>query len=254
MDDLKDKSFVVTGGTGGIGSAVAARLLTAGANVALADLPECDGAAALDALPESSGRAIFLPMDVTDQADVAQAAEQAERELGPISGVVANAGIAPPCAALDYDDRLWRKTLGVNVDGVFFTAQAFARRMIEQKRPGSMVFISSIAGFRVVKPERHAAYGASKGAVAHLASLLGVEWAPMGIRVNAVAPGYTATKILVRAQQGDPETMAKWLAQVPIGRLLEPAEIANAVAFLLSSQSSGVTATTLAVDGGFMTA
>ena len=254
MDDLKGKNFVVTGGTGGIGSAIAARLMSAGANVALADLPDLDGAAAVAALPQFGGRAIFLPMNVTDPDSVARAAEQARAELGPVSGVVANAGIAPPCAALDYDSALWRKTLAVNLDGVFFTAQAFARQMKEDKRPGSIVFISSIAGFRVVKPERHAAYGATKSAVAHLASLLGVEWAPCGIRVNAVAPGYTATKILLRAQQDDPETMAKWLAQVPICRLLEPVEIANAIAFLLSDQSSGVTATTLAVDGGFMTA
>lgn len=254
MDDLKGKSFVVTGGTGGIGSAVAIRLMKAGANIALADLPGVDGAAALAALPQGRGRAIFLPMDVTDQDSVVAAAATANAELGPISGVVANAGIAPPCAALEYDSALWRKTLAVNLDGVFFTAQAFARHMKDQRRPGSMVFISSIAGFRVVKPERHAAYGATKSAVAHLAALLGVEWAPYGIRVNAVAPGYTATKILLRAQEDDPETMAKWLAQVPIARLLEPVEIANAIAFLLSDQSSGVTATTLAVDGGFMAA
>lgn len=254
MDDLNGKDFVVTGGTGGIGVAIAGRLLKAGANVALADLPTSAVEAAIADLPKGPGRVVFVPMDVTQEADVARAMAEAERALGPISGVVANAGIAPPCAALDYDGNLWRKTIGVNVDGVFFTAQAFARLMKNQNRAGSIVFISSIAGFRVVKPERHAAYGASKSAVAHLASLLGVEWAPLGIRVNAVAPGYTATKILERAQRDDPEMMAKWLAQVPIGRLLRPEEIANAVAFLLSDQSSGVTATTLAVDGGFMTA
>lgn len=254
MDDLKGKTFVVTGGTGGIGSAIATRLLNAGAHVALADLAACDGDAAVAELPKGPGRAIFVAMDVTQDADVARAAVEVERRLGPVCGVVANAGIAPPCAAFDYDAALWRRTIGVNVDGVFFTAQAFARLMKDVGRPGSIVFISSIAGFRVVKPERHAAYGTSKSAVAHMASLLGVEWAPHGIRVNAVAPGYTATRILERAQRDDPETMAKWLAQVPIGRLLRPEEIANAVAFLLSDQSSGITATTLAVDGGFMTA
>lgn len=251
MDTLDGKNIVITGGTGGLGFAIAERLMTSGANVVLADLPGADGAGALAALPQDKGRAIFVAMDVSDADDVERAAAEAEERLGPIDGVVANAGIAPPTDAFDYDAQSWRRTMGVNVDGVFFTAQSFAKRMKAAGRPGSIVMISSIAGFRVVKPERHAAYGTSKAAVAHLASLLGVEWAPHGIRVNALAPGYTATQILKKAQENDPEMMANWLSQVPIGRLLEPAEIANGVAFLLSDLASGVTATTLSVDGGY---
>jgi NAD(P)-dependent dehydrogenase (short-subunit alcohol dehydrogenase family) len=254
LEDLDGKNIVITGGTGGLGSAIAERLMKAGANVVLADLPTCDGEGAIAALPQDRGKAIFVPVDVSDEDDVHRAAKEAEDRLGPISGLVANAGIAPPTAAFDYDAQSWRRTLGVNLDGVFFTAQAFARQMKDAGRPGSIVMISSIAGFRVVKPERHAAYGTSKSAVAHLASLLGVEWASLGIRVNALAPGYTATQILKKAQESEPEMMANWLSQVPIGRLLRPEEIANGVAFLLSDQSSGVTATTLAVDGGFMPA
>ncbi|SLN53927.1 2,5-dichloro-2,5-cyclohexadiene-1,4-diol dehydrogenase [Aquimixticola soesokkakensis] len=251
MDTLEVKNIVITGGTGGLGFAIAERLMTSGANVVLADLPGADGEGALAALPQDKGRAIFVEMDVSDADDVERAAAEAEERLGPIDGVVANAGIAPPTDAFDYDAQSWRRTMGVNVDGVFFTAQSFAKRMKAAGRPGSIVMISSIAGFRVVKPERHAAYGTSKAAVAHLASLLGVEWAPHGIRVNALAPGYTATQILKKAQESDPEMMANWLSQVPIGRLLEPAEIANGVAFLLSDLASGVTATTLSVDGGY---
>jgi sorbose reductase len=118
-------------------------------------------------------------------------------------------------------------------------------------RGGSVVLISSIAARSVVRPEKCAAYCATKAAVEHLAALLGVEWARDGIRVNAVGPGRTETPMIERIARQSPEMVSEWMAQVPIGRLIRPEEVANAVAFFLSDLSSGCNGTTLMVGGGY---
>jgi NAD(P)-dependent dehydrogenase (short-subunit alcohol dehydrogenase family) len=151
--------------------------------------------------------------------------------------------------AFAYNEASWRQTMSINLDGAFFTAQSFARHMRE--RGGSIVLISSIAARTVVRPEKCAAYGATKAAVEHLAALLGVEWASDGIRVNAVGPGRTETPMIERIANEAPEMVATWMQQVPIGRLIRPEEVANAVAFFLSDLSSGCNGTTLMVDGGY---
>ncbi|MCX4170827.1 SDR family oxidoreductase [Paraburkholderia madseniana] len=116
---------------------------------------------------------------------------------------------------------------------------------------GSVVLISAIAGRSVVQPKKCAAYGATKAAVEHLAALLGVEWARDGIRVNAVGPGRTQTPMIERIAKDLPDMVALWMSQVPIGRLIRPDEVANAVALFLSDLSNGCTGTTLMLGGGY---
>lgn len=249
---IEDRVFVVTGGAGGLGAATAATLIERGARVVVTDVDGAQGAATVDRLDLiRPGRCRFDLLDVSDSGAVDALASRLWAEGWEVHGVFANAGIAPSSPAVGYTDELWRRTMGINLDGVFYSIRAFARLLLERRLPGAFVVTSSIAGFGVVSPETHAAYGASKAAVAHLAALLGVEWARSGIRVNAVAPGYTSTPILDRLKAEAPDVYAQWIERIPTGRLNTPAEIAEAVVFLFSDLASGITGTTLHVDNGY---
>ena len=250
-----DDVIVITGAAGGLGAAMCRRFAELGARVALTDLQSSDGAGEA----ESLGRDVrFFAMDVTDKADIQRAANAIEDAMGPVTGVVANAGIAPTNPTLDYTRETWDKVIAVNQTGVFLTAQVFAERMKTEDRKAraggrncAMVFTSSIAGLTTVHPERHIAYGASKAAVSHMAALLGVEWATRGIRVNAIAPGYIDTPILDAIKKENPDMLEEWVAAMPIKRLLQPREVADVAAFLLSDMASSITGETVACDGGY---
>lgn len=245
------KVYVITGGAGGIGRATAHVLASAGGRVVITDVDEAAGTRAADEIAtETSAETRFEVLDVADPDAVRALADRLEADEWSVHGLLANAGIAPSSAAVDYTDELWRKTVGINLDGVFWCCREFGRRMVERES-GTVVITSSIAGHGVVSPETHAAYGATKAAVSHLAELLGVEWAKTGVRVNAVAPGYTATPILDKLKEEAPDVFEEWIARTPIGRLSTPEEIANAAGFLMSDLASGITATVLRVDGGY---
>jgi sorbose reductase len=249
MEGLSNKTVVITGGAGGIGLSTVRCLADSGCRVVMTDLVSSDGERLAAEVDNGRGMVHFLPTDVTSVESLSQTADEVVRRFGGVDGVVANAGIAVMSDALAYTEATWRQTMSINLDGAFFTAQTFARHMRE--RGGSIVLISSIAARTVVRPEKCAAYSATKAAVEHLAALLGVEWASDGIRVNAVGPGRTETPMIERIANEAPEMVATWMEQVPIGRLIRPEEVANAVAFFLSDLSSGCNGTTLMVDGGY---
>ena len=160
-------------------------------------------------------------------------------------------------AADDYARMNFRSqvhgSLKINLDGVFYCVRSFGKRMVERKS-GSIVCISSIAGVKAVRPELHAGYDVSKAGVAHLCRVVGVEWATHNVRVNAVGPGYTETDMLKKVGLEQPAVMKAWIDDIPMKRLLQPAEIAATIGFLVSDAASGITGQLVMTDAGYSAA
>lgn len=237
---LDGRHAVVTGAAQGIGFEIARGLAEAGARVTIADLnPDVGHDAA-----RSIGAA-FEPLNVTDPA----AATALAAKLGGADILVNNAGIVRNTPAEDTPDDDWTAVMRVNLDGVFWCCRAFGQHMLAQGR-GSIVSTASMSGLISNHPQPQAAYNASKAGVIHLTRSLAGEWASRGVRVNCVAPGYTATPLTKRGLD-TPEWRETWLKETPMGRLAEPAEIAPAVLYLASDAASFVTGHALVVDGGY---
>jgi NAD(P)-dependent dehydrogenase (short-subunit alcohol dehydrogenase family) len=243
---MAERVAFVTGAASGIGLATARLLLAEGWKVAIADR---DGAAldkaalALDGGP----RVLALPLDITDEAAVAQAVARAEEALGGLDGIVNSAGIAADVPALDTKIDLFRRILDINVTGTFIVAQAGARIM-KRRGGGAIVNLASIAGLRGSKGR--SAYGASKGAVVTLTQVLANDLARDHIRVNAVAPGPIETPMVKALHTDSDRTL--WNRFIPMKRYGTTEEIAKAIAFLLDGEkASYITGEILAVDGGY---
>lgn len=247
MIDLTGRIAVVTGGAQGIGAATVTRLVEAGATTVVADRrlePAQELAATL------GDRVHARPVDVSDSASVRDLVDSVAADLGGLDVWVNNAGIVEDSLALDMPDEVWQRTIDVDLTGTFYGAREAGRYMTGHGG-GAIVNISSIAAYRATRPEHHVAYDVSKAAVAHMATVLASEWASAGVRVNAVAPGYTNTEILKGVGSADPEVMAAWIAQVPQGRLIEPEEIANVIVFLVSDLASSITGQVVHADAGY---
>ena len=244
--DLDGKVAIVTGAGSGIGHAIAERLGAAGAAVCVSYLGYEEQARAL---AERLPRAIAIRADVTSAADVCAMVERARQELGRVDVLVNNAGIQKEVPFLDLDERTWDAIIGVNLKGSFLCAQAAARVMRDAGRGGSIVNISSIHEdypFPGFTP-----YCVSKGGLRMLMRNLAVELAPYGIRVNNVAPGAIATPIN-QAAPARPEKLQILHGIIPLGRMGQPAEVAEVALFLASDASSYVTGSTYYVDGGMV--
>lgn len=237
---LDGRHAVVTGAAQGIGFEIARGLAQAGARITIADLNPEVGTPAAEAIG-----ATFEVLDVTDPAAVAALAAR----LPEVDILVNNAGIVRNTPAEDTPDDDWSAVMRVNLDGVFWCCREFGRSMLSRGR-GSIVSTASMSGLISNHPQPQAAYNASKAGVIHLTRSLAGEWAPRGVRVNAVAPGYTATPLTKRGLE-TPEWRETWLKETPLGRLAEPSEIAPAVVYLASDAASFVTGHTLVVDGGY---
>ncbi len=238
-------SAVVTGGASGIGLAVAERLLDDGWPVAIVDADE--DALARAEVSFSDENAIFLQADITDEEEVADVFDQTVDRLGLIGGLVNSAGIARDLSAEETSAELLREILDVNLVGTFICAKAALERMGATL---SIVNLSSVSGLRANRGR--AAYGASKAGVKLMSEVFALEYGNRGVRVNCVAPGPIQTPMIARLHSEEARRI--WLGHVPQGRYGEPEEVAAAIAFLLSPESSYINGHTLAVDGGFLSA
>jgi len=244
---MSGKVSVVTGANRGIGRALVNALAEAGSDVVLLVRDPSSAAETIAEVEALGVTATAVAADVTDAATVQAAVEEIIDRLGQIDVLVNNAGTCIHRPALDVTPAEWQIVMDVNVTGVWNCAQAFGRQMVEQ-RSGVIVNIGSISAQIVNRPQWQAGYNASKAAVHQLTKSLAAEWAPHGVRVNALAPGYVKTEM---APVDEPQFRRQWIEDAPMQRYAMPAELGPSVVFLASDASSFMTGSVLVVDGGY---
>ncbi len=249
--DLSGRRAVVTGASRGIGRVIAEALAAAGADVAVTarDLASLDGTVA--AITALGRRAVGVAADVRDVAAAQAAIDHAAEALGGLDILVNNAGIEEVRPSLEVDEALWDRILDTNLKGAFFCAQAAARRMKADGVPGSIINLCSLTsevGVPTATP-----YGSSKTGLLGMTRALSAEWAPLGIRVNAIAPGYFRTA-MTEVFYSNAAWEAEMQAKIPLQRFGQLEDLKGIAIFLASAASAYVTGQCLAVDGGYLAA
>ena len=247
---LDGRVAVVTGSGSGIGQAIAERLALEGANCVIDYVDHVQEAdETVDKIKAAGGKAILVQADVSVVADCNRLIETAWTELGSCDVLVNNAGIEKSADFVDVTEQEYDAVLGVNLKGAFFLTQAFVRKLIAAKKPGRVVNISSVHEDMVFP--HFSTYCASKGAMRMLMRDLAVELGPSGITVNNIAPGAINTPIN-KSLLADKPKLDALLANIPLGRLGEPGEVAGVAAFLASDDGAYVTRSTYFIDGGLI--
>jgi NAD(P)-dependent dehydrogenase (short-subunit alcohol dehydrogenase family) len=247
--DLKGRVAVITGGGRGIGFASAQALAECGAHVVIAEIDAVSGPKAAENLKAMGYACEYVGLDVTKPAEVTRLADDLQARHGRIDILVANAGIAKSSPGEAASDEEWNLVVDINLNGVYWCNRAFGKHMLA-RGAGSIVNLGSMSGIISNKPQPQSHYNASKAAVHMLTKSLAGEWAPRGVRVNAVAPTYIETE-MTRGGRENPEWLPTWLEMTPMHRCGEAHEIASAVLFLASDASSLMTGSVVVVDGGY---
>jgi NAD(P)-dependent dehydrogenase (short-subunit alcohol dehydrogenase family) len=246
--DLHGKTALVTGGSSGIGRWVALAYLEAGAQVAIAARnSEALQKVAGELVAAGGGKVVPIACDVTQPEQVTAMVDRVTAEFGGIDIAVCNAGVVSVQAMLDMPLQEFQRIQDTNVTGVFLTAQAAARAMVEQGRGGVIINTASMSGHIINIPQQVGHYCAAKAAVIHLTKAMAVELAPHRVRVNSVSPGYILTELV--------EPLAEyhrlWEPKIPLGRIGRPEELTGLYLYLASAASSYMTGSDVVIDGGY---
>lgn len=244
---LQGKVAVITGAARGIGLAVAQRFAAEGAKVVLADVLEREGEEAAEKIQETGADALFIKCDVGDRGEVDALMQRTVAAWGRLDCAVANAAVVAKADFLDMDVDEVDRVLRVNLRGAFLTGQAAARRMVEQRIPGTIINMSSVNA--VVAIPQIAPYVIAKGGMNQLTKVEALSLADYGIRANAIGPGSIATE-MVQQVNNDPDKRRALMSRTPMKRLGTPDEVAKVAVFLASDDSSYMTGQCLYPDGG----
>lgn len=245
---LQGKTALITGGARGLGKAMAEALAQSGANIVIADMEVASAEKAAQELASFGGKTLGLQVDVTNEEQVKTMVERIVSEFTELNIVINNAGICQKITVEEQSLEDWKKTIDVNVNGVFLVSKYTGKQMKAQGG-GSIINVASMSSF-IANTEAQCAYNASKAAVDMMTKCMASEWAGDRIRVNAIAPGYMKTDMTkpIFAPGGE---LAHVLDLVPLKRLGEPYELGGLAIYLASEASSFVTGSTFIVDGGY---
>jgi NAD(P)-dependent dehydrogenase (short-subunit alcohol dehydrogenase family) len=245
--DLTGRTAVVTGATRGLGQAFAHALAEVGANIVIVGRDADAAHTVQEEIADRGARSLIALGDVTERSDLERILQEAQDEFGSVEILINNAGDCIHKPALEVTDDEWRRVMDINVDGLWKASQVFGRHMVDRGM-GTIVNIGSISALIVNRPQWQPAYNASKAAVHQLTKSLAAEWAPLGVRVNALAPGYIKTAM---APVDEPQFRQNWIEDAPQQRYATPDELGPAIVYLASDASSFMTGSVLVIDGGY---
>jgi len=251
FEDLAGQVAVITGGARGLGLSMAQALAKWRAKIALLDVLAEVKDVAETVQRDLDVESLGVVADVTDDRSVAAAFAEVGRTLGSPSILINAAGITVWEDSIDVSRESWQRVIDINLTGTFLCCQALARACKAADKGGVIVNVSSMSARVVNLPQHQASYHASKAGVEMLTKALAVEWAPIGIRVNAIAPGYMLSEMTRQFTTANPELAERWRKMIPAGRMGQPADLEALVVFLCSARSSYLIGQSIVIDGAY---